>query len=226
MESSPSPEQTQRRLPRPQWPRRGSRPLAGRRPPRARALLLTLAAAILVVYVVPTPWALHIGGKFTPLERWNGYGSVRASDGGRYVLYTHLEGGLIGGGEDEPSCSSRGCDTLHGSAKLCAENGRTYSFTLTGAVHSWWSTDGAGTSVDLTGNELPDGWVVAFKGRWHGPLLPLSSPDNSFTEVFTRAGAIRHVTSTADAGTAELTLRNGTSDAFKQACRALAAATR
>jgi hypothetical protein len=221
VESSAGPEQSSVRMPR--WPRRAEGP---RRRRRGWTLLLIGVAALLVVYVVPTPWALHIGGRFTPLRQWDGYGTVDASNGGRYVLFTHLSAGLMGGGESRSSCSFLGCDTLHGSAKLCTESGQTYAFTLTGAVHSWWSTDGARTNVDLTGNELPDGWVVAFRGVWHGPLLLLADTDNSFTEVFTRAGAIRHVTSTADAGTAGLTLHNGTGDAFSAACAALAARRR
>jgi hypothetical protein len=186
-------------------------------------LLVVLLGVLFVVYVVPTPWALHIGNRFTPTERWDGYALLSASNGGRYVLFTHLEGGILGGGENEPSCSFHGCDTLHGSAKLCTEGGRTYSLELSGAVHSWWSTDGASTSIDLTGSNLPDGWVVAFHGKWHGTVLPLADTDDSFTEVFTPAGTIRHVTSTADAGTASGTLRYGSGRAFAAACHALAA---
>jgi hypothetical protein len=91
-------------------------------------------------------------------------------------------------------------------------------------VHSWWSTDGAATSVDLTDSPpLPDGWVVALHGAWHGPALELSSPDNSWTEVFTPAGVIRSVTSTADAGTAHTIIRYGAESDFQAACQRLAA---
>ena len=27
----------------------------------------------------------------------------------------------------------------------------------------------------------PEGWVVAFKGTWHGAVLPIADTDNSFT---------------------------------------------
>ena len=64
---------------------------------------------------------------------------------------------------------------------------------------------------------------MAFSGTWHGPALMLSDHDSSFTEAFTPRGAIRGVTSTADAGTAAVTLRYGSSVAFARACRALAA---
>jgi hypothetical protein len=57
----------------------------------------------------------------------------------------------------------------------------------------------------------------------HGADLVLTDHDNSFTEAFTPRGAIRTVTSTADAGTAAVTLRYGSSAAFARACRALAA---
>jgi hypothetical protein len=186
-----------------------------------RWLVIVLVGAVLVVGIVPTPWALHIGDRFTPTEQWDGYATVGASNGGRYVLFTHLEGGLLWQGRAR--CAVGSCDTLAGSAKLCTRSGATYSFRLDGNVHSWWSTDGASTSIDLTGSNLPDGWVVAFKGKWHGPVLPLADTDNSFTEVFTPAGAIRHVTSTADAGTAAGTLRYGSGGAFAAACHALAA---
>jgi len=199
------------------------------RRPRRRfgclALLLLLVLVLAVVYIAPNPWALHIGGRFTPTESWHGFGTVTASNGGRYELYLDLRGGLLNAGErGHASCSGRGCDSLAGSAKLCGTSGKTYTFAVSGAVHSWWSTDGAATSVGLANSPpLPDGWVVALHGAWHGPALALSSPDNSWTEVFTKAGAIRSVTSTADAGTAHTIIRYGTENDFQSACQRLAA---
>ena len=192
------------------------------RRPRRWSLLAIVVLALFAVYVLPTPWALHIGDRFTPLETWDGFGPVRASNGGHYVLFVHLRGGIAGGGYASP-CGVHSCDTLHGNAKLCATNGATYSMTLNGDVHAWWSTDGASTLIELTGRPLPGGWVVAFRGRWNGSALPLADTDNSFTELFTRAGRIRHVTSTADAGTAHVRLQHGSTGAFDRACRALAA---
>jgi hypothetical protein len=187
-------------------------------------LLAVSLLSILVVYVGLTPWALHIGGRSTPLEAWDGYGQVQASNGGKYVLFTHLRGGA----HDEHgrrSCGPiGGCDTLHGTAQLCTGYGLTHTFKLTGKVKAWLSTDGARTGIDLTGGtptRLPSGWVVAFHGVWHGPALELESPDNSFTEIFTKRGEIRHVTSTADAGTAKVTLNYGTEAEFAAACRDL-----
>ena len=187
--------------------------------------LVLIVIVLAVVYVVPNPWALHIGGRFSLAESWQGYGPVAASDGGRYELYLDLKGGLVNGGEHgHDDCSGSGCNTLAGSAMLCGTSGKTYTFAVNGAVHSWWSTDGAATSVGLTDSPpLPDGWVVALHGAWHGPALELSSPDNSWTEVFTPAGVIRSVESTADAGTATTTIRYGTAGDFQAACQRLAA---
>jgi hypothetical protein len=186
--------------------------------------VLVLVIVLAVLYVAPNPWALHIGGRFTPAETWEGYGEVHASNGGRYVLYLNLRGGLLNSTDDGSlSCSGRGCDSLGGHANLCTTSGKTYTFFLYGDVDSWWSTDGAQTTVDLTNSPpLPDGWVVALRGAWHGPNLQLASPDNSWTEVFTPAGAIRTTTSTADAGMATTTISYGSHDAFEAACEALA----
>jgi hypothetical protein len=209
----------------------GGRWAAGRaRPgypqPRRRRLillkgLLALVIAVALANLVTTPWVFHIGDRFTPLTEWDGYGGVQASNGGRYVLFTHLAGGLRGLG-----CGIFGCDSLHGSAKICTRRGSVYALELNGMVDGWWSTDGAKTSLDLRNAKsgpLPDGWVISFRGRWHGTRLVLANPDNSFTKVFTPAGVIRHATSSAEAGQASVTLRHGSSAAFTRACHALAA---
>ena len=45
----------------------------GRADPPPAAVLLGWEPVLFVVYVVPTPWARHIGDQFTPSERWDGY---------------------------------------------------------------------------------------------------------------------------------------------------------
>ena len=174
-----------------------------------RIVLIAFVAAFLAEFL-PAPWAFHIGGRFTPLGQWDGYGPVRASNGGRYLLFTHLQGGVIAHG-GRPGCAFRGgCNTLRGSAKLCTTSGRVYSFSLAG-----------GSPVPL-----PAGLVVAFHGTWQGPVLPVASTDGSFAEAFAPAGAVRKATSAAHAGTASGTLRYGSATAFGQACHALAAGGR
>lgn len=205
--------------------------LRRRRRPRQHIWLrlgLLLVAVFLVLQIGLSPWVLHIGGKFTPTMSWSGYGSVQASNGGKYELYTQFKAGMLQATVDGRGmrCDKfSGCDNVLGTAKLCAANGTTSTFSLTGQVHAWLATEGSTTSLAITGGApkpLPDGWLVALRGTWHGSALTVSSPDNSFTEVFTPRGAIRTTTSTADAGTATVTLRPGSQDGFSQACRALA----
>lgn len=209
--------------------RRAMRPPRRRRHPLLRLLrfIVLLAVLFLVVQAALNPWAFRIGGTFTPTMSWQGFGTVSASNRGHYVLYAQFRGGLLSGNGD-PACSQLGCENLSGTARLCTSSGTTYTFPLTGEVKAWLNTDGSATNLDLTDGtpkSLPDGWVVALHGIWHGPALALHSPDNSFTEVFTPQGAIRSTTSTADAGTATVTLRPGTVIEFNQACHAIAQGT-
>jgi hypothetical protein len=200
-----------------------------RRLRRGLGWLFLLAIVLLfIVQVGLSPWVVHIGGTFTPTMSWSGFGTVTGSNGGRYVLYVDFRAGyLLAARELQGSaCSGYGCDNVRGTARLCTLSGTTETFALTGAVHTWLQTDRARTDLSFSGGTprpLPDGWRVALRGTWHDPALTVASPDNSFTEVFTPRGAIRTVTSTADAGTARVTLRPGTASAFSQACRTLAA---
>jgi hypothetical protein len=193
-----------------------------------RLVLIAFVVLFLVVFV-PAPWSFHIGGQFTPFGQWDGYGPVRASNGGRYLLFTHLQGG-VAGRADRPGCTIHGsCGTLRGSAQLCTESGRVYSFSLTGKMHGWLTTDKSPTDIDLSGGSpvpLAHDQVVAFHGVWHGPVLPVASTDGSFTAAFTPAGTIRKATAKAGAGTASGTLRSGSAAAFGQACHALTASAR
>ena len=185
-----------------------------------------MTVVLFFLYAGLTPWALRMGGRRTLDEQWDGFGRVQASNGGRYVLYTHMQGGLLAGSGPSRRGGGGGPrqDNLHGTAELCTESGMTHTFKLTGVVDAWWTTDGAPTSISLTGGapvKLQSGWVVALRGSWQGPALELADPDSSFTEAFTPRGEIRRVTSTADAGTARVTLQYGSHDDFAAACRAL-----
>jgi hypothetical protein len=191
-----------------------------RRGPVWLRLVLILVVVALLVDVLPAPWALDIGGHFSPLGEWDGFGTVQASNGGSYVLFTALHGGITNG--DTSRCSLHGCEALSGSAQLCTSSGQRYTFDLSGTVHGWFSTDGSLTDIDLTGGTpraLPSGWVVAFHGVWKGPVLPVASTNGSFTKVFTPAGAIRP---SPGAGTARGELRFGSAAAYARACNTLA----
>jgi len=185
------------------------------------SFLLLMTVVIGFMYAGLTPWALHIGGRSTPGRQWDGLGQVQASNGGRYVLFAHLEGG-----RDSPGRNNAGlhgaADNVRGTAELCTESGVIHTFKLAGVVDTWWKTDGARTRIRLTGGApvklLAD---VDLHGIWHGPALELATPDNSFTQAFTPRGEIRRYISTADAGTARVVLQYGSRAEFGAACRAL-----
>jgi hypothetical protein len=190
-----------------------------------RSFFVLLALIIVFMYAGLTPWALRMGGRSTLDEQWDGFGEVHATNGGRYVLYVHLQAGLLGSGPIQRGGGGmKGASNLHGTAELCTPLGVTHTFKLTGGVDAWWSTDEAPTGIGLSGGtpvKLPSGWVIVFRGMWHGPALQLASDDNSFTQVFTPSGEIRHATSSADAGTARVTLQYGSPAAFAAACQAI-----
>jgi len=186
-------------------------------------LLLIVVVVALLLDILPAPWALDIGGQFSLLGEWDGFGQVQASNGGSYILFTHLHGGITNGVTAQ--CSFRGCDTVTGNAQLCTSSGRRYTFGLYGKVHTWLSTDGALTDLYLsngTHTSLPKGWVVSFHGIWHGPALPIADTNGSFTRVFTPAGVIRATPSKAGAGTAHGELRKGPISSFDTECHDLA----
>jgi hypothetical protein len=216
-------------------PRSGRSPRPGRPPrpgllagrlPRLIKLGFVAVVAVTALNLLTPPWVFHIGNRFTPATRWDGYGAVRTSNGGHYVLYVHLQGGLNisrygPGGCDEVS----GCSNLRGSARLCTAAGTAYAFALDGVVSTWWSTDGAPVFLTLRPsppNSLPGGFVFVFTGIWRGTRLPLANKDNSFTEVFAPGGGVNWASSTRNTGRAATTLRAGTSKEFAAACHALA----
>src|SRR3954451_8226264 len=71
--------------------------------------LVLMAVAIVVflgaVTVALNPWALHIGGRSTPLLYWHGAGTVVSKDGRTYPLYVTFwpdrPSGFHGGGRRE-----------------------------------------------------------------------------------------------------------------------------
>jgi hypothetical protein len=65
------------------------------------SLLLAFAVAVGVVLLL-FPWAFNIGGRFTPMNVWTGYGRLHSSAGATYGLYARLmlpaRGGRAGNG--------------------------------------------------------------------------------------------------------------------------------
>ena len=203
--------------PPPAEPARGSQHIV------LRIVLIAFVALFLAEFV-PAPWAFHIGSRFTPLGQWDGYGPVQASDGGRYLLFTHLQGGVFAHG-GRPGCFLHGgCNTLRGSAKLCTReragvlvhpdrhDARLADHRRVGHQHR--------PVRRLAGPAAarPGGGVDA----WHGPVLPVASTDGSFTEAFTPPGRSGRPPPRRTHG--RCATSDGSATAFGQACHTLAAA--
>jgi len=194
------------------------------RPLGCLTLLVILAVLAAAGYALLSPFALHIGGRSTLVDRtWRGVGAITATNGGQYAVYVSFRADVSheGSSSDPYHCSQPGCDTIHGDGKLCTLSG-TYPLEVEGEVYAWWSTDGALTHVRLSVPNSKGSTIVAlFEGRWRGPELPLTD-STEFTVALTREGVIRTARSTVDDGIARTTLRYAGEDDFTSACRALA----
>jgi hypothetical protein len=150
---------------------------------RGRHGVLALVACLVVVYgvvLVTSPWAAHIGGRWTPLLYWTGTGELRTATG-THPLYLYIF----------PSAhfsrlrldGLRPTGGVQGSGWLCTSPGVTQRLTLSGTVYgSWQSTDGSLMSLRLlewkrfvdqfSGGGQSRGYFDLF-GYWRGPQLLL-----------------------------------------------------
>jgi hypothetical protein len=138
------------------------------------------------------------------------------------VLLVRLRGGMDAGSTAKGSCSSvGGCDNISGSAAVHRERrGLPLQPRGRGALLAEHQRRAHHAGPGRRPDRLP--FPVYFDGRWHGPVLRAASADHAVTEVFTARGALRTVTSTADTGTAQASLRYGSVRQFEAACAGLA----
>jgi hypothetical protein len=186
-----------------------------------------IALGLGVVYVLLAPWAYHIGDRNTLTSPWTGYGTVQASDGGRDVLYVSLgrSGFHSSGGHSTSGCIV--CNNMSGSAKICTRDGQTYPLQLTAKIKTWWSTDGARTTLGFfypapgASKKGNTGWDFGLSGIWHGSVLPMTTSESGLAEVYTHNGATISSPIPKDINQATVTLRYGSGSAFAAACQAL-----
>jgi hypothetical protein len=136
--------------------------------------LLVLAVAVVYGVVgLTSPWAFHIGGRWTPLLYWSGSGRL-VTKNGSYPLYVyffpsphfsqlHVDGLRPTGG-------------LQGSGWLCTSTGEVQYLKLSGTIFGGWrSTDDSLMDFRLNDRRVINlGQVQGFfdlYGRWHGQEL-------------------------------------------------------
>jgi hypothetical protein len=139
--------------------------------------LFGIVLCLALVYgavVALDPWAVHIGGRSTPLLMWHGTGKLHTKGGMQYPLYVnfypsshfsrlHREGLRPMGG-------------LQGDAWLCTSRGVTQRLKLGGTIYGGWSsTEGSLMAFRLAEPKTIDlGQRQGFfdlAGRWRGPQL-------------------------------------------------------
>ena len=112
-----------------------------------KLVLLTLVgcAGAWALIAALNPWALHIGGRSTPLLYWHGAGTVLAKDGQTYPLYVSFwpgrPQGFHGGGRREGKMVNA---HLGGTGWLCIAPGSIQRMALSGTVYGGYlNTDGS-----------------------------------------------------------------------------------
>lgn len=176
---------------------RGVRVRPGRRWRRKHTLgcfgsLVALVLLVLILQILITPWAFHIGNTFTPLMHWSGVSQARTANGASYAVQLNITANDIG----EHACSQNGCDDFHGSMVVCTAAGKFSFNNISGKVGGWLSTDGQDMSVSFSGKrgQPTDGLLGFLHGTWHGAVYQATdggyldrnfNPDGTARRVFT-----------------------------------------
>jgi hypothetical protein len=176
-------------------------------------LFKLFALCVVVFYGVvglTSPWAFHIGGRWTPLLYWSGYGTLTTKDR-TYPLYVflypsssfsrlHLDGLQPTGG-------------LQGTASLCTSSAVVEALKVSGTIFGGWrSTDDA--LIEFRVLEFliihvgqKQGYFDLY-GRWRGPELVMDDRGQS-SATFRSGLKIER---------AAITLEPGSWSDFKAAC--------
>jgi hypothetical protein len=134
--------------------------------------------------VVLNPWALHIGGRTTPLLYWHGTGTVVAKGAKTLPLYVSFwpgrPGGFSSGGRREGRIVSA---QLEGTGWLCIAPATVEQMQVSGTMYGGYTTD---TNSILTFRLLerrrpfslnpPHRGFFDLAGTWRGPELVLNRP--------------------------------------------------
>jgi hypothetical protein len=159
-------------------------------------LFLILLAAVVFVWAVLAalnPWALHIGGRSTPLLYWHGTGVLVSKDGKTYPLYLTFypgrsRGSHAGGRREGKPVSGR----LQGDAWLCIAPGKTERMKLSGTKYGGYaSTDGSLFDFRLLEWGKPfsmnpqNRGFFDLAGEFHGPDLVMDRPGEQGVRLHT-----------------------------------------
>lgn len=185
---------------------------------------MILAAAVAFMWVVIVglnPWALHIGGRSTPLLYWHGTGTLQSKDGKTYPLYVSWFPGKPGrhvGARREGKIWSA---DLKGTGWLCLAPGSIERMDVGGTMYGGYLT----SDQSLFGFRFLE-WQKPFQfnyqhrgyfdvaGNWQAQQLVLDRPNEQAIKLNTGPFI----------DNATVTLHWATYSEFESACRNKAAA--
>jgi len=202
--------------------RRGGRGPAGCLAGCLTKLIVLALGAVAFTYMVTValnPWALHIGGRSTPLLYWHGSGTLVAKDGKMYPLYVSFwpgrPRGLHGGGRREGKTVSA---RLSGNGWLCVAPGTTERMQVSGTMYGGYASS-EGSLLDFRLLEWRKPFAINpqkrgffdLAGAWHGPDLVMDRPGEQGIRL--QSGPfIDHAT---------VTLRWASFEEFEAECRSI-----
>jgi hypothetical protein len=135
--------------------------------------------------VVTDPWALHIGGRWTPLLYWSGSGKL-VTKHGTYPLYISFFPSAHFSGLHSDGLRPTG--GVQGSGWMCTSPGVTQYLKLSGTIYGGWrSTADSLMNFRVLEPTILDvgqrrGYFDLY-GRWQGPQLVVNdrgSPGATF----------------------------------------------
>ena|SRR5215469_1053556 len=195
-------------------------PTSGARGParrRRRFGMFKLFILLLVIYgglALTSPWAFHIGGRWTPLLNWTGVGKLVAKSGS-YPIYiwlmpsSHFSSLHLDGLRPTGGVSGRGF--------LCVSPGTVIPLEVTGTIYGGWrSTDGSLMDIRVfeansASQRLFDvshrGYFDLF-GYWHGQQLAMNDRGR-YSSKFRSGLTVEH---------ASVTFEWGSKSEFESAC--------
>ncbi len=180
---------------------------------RGMALLVFLLALIYGAIVLLNPWAIHMGGRWTPLLIWNATGKLVTASGA-YPLMVTLSPSPHGSRLRLDGLRSAG--GLSGWGWLCTPQGTTVRLRVSGTMYgAWRTTDGALLEFRLIERirnfpAIQDGGYVDLFGYWHGPQLVMDDR-GEWSHPFRSGLIMEH---------ASVSLRAGSKSEFDAACAA------
>jgi hypothetical protein len=174
-----------------------------------------LLLVIFLIVVVGHPWALHMGGRWTPAMVWHGYGKMHASTGADYMVWMNI------GPMAMASRRSGKRENFQGTAIVCTPQGAAVTMDATGRVDAWLDADGKPVRMFVTTRRgMKPTLSFHLYGQWKGTELVLED-NGSLADSFRADGSAKGYLQgpRAPKENAQVTLRYGKQSEFEAMCR-------